>query len=134
MNTQTLSPTETIEEWNRRYPRTGPERSIFTHFPPVAVPCPAWCTDPEGHSYELEAEDGAEMRAHRREFGDTGTAGVDIDQVFDYREGGEQPAGVPTIRVWIGGNAHEETIADPDQARRLAAALVEAADQLELLS
>lgn len=135
MSAQQLSPTETIQEWNRRYPRTGPGQgviSIFNHFPPVAVPCPAWCTDPEGHSYDQEDHDGAEIRTHAREFGDEQVM-VGVGQSFVYRDGGEKPLEAPEVLIWIGGNCHEGRITDPDQARRLAAALVDAADHLEAL-
>lgn len=112
---------------------TAERPNQFRLSPPTAVPCPDWCGDDLGHSYVSERQvDGAEMRSHSRTFGDS-KAGADVMQDVVWWEGQESPDGPACIRVWIGGNSHESDITTPEQARRLAAALMEAADLLEQL-
>lgn len=98
----------------------------------ISAPCPAWCTEPAGHPYDSYlAEDGAPARSHSHGFAATGDTAADLIQCVAWRAGVEQSNGPPVIRVWIGGNCHEEDLTSPTQARRLAIALLEAADMLE---
>ena len=47
--------------------------------PPVAVPCPDWCTKPLGHSYDLVNTDNEECRFHSETVGDED---ADVDALY----------------------------------------------------
>lgn len=78
--------------------------------------CPAWCTLTE---------------QYHRDYG-SGHAGPTFESLSDASVGTWQDEGAKLeLSVWIDGDSCDKRISDPEQARRLARALLAAAEWLE---
>ena len=120
----------------------GPERSDFLmrawesgaflehqeeHLPELAAalpvgPCPAWCGRPDGHPFDYCQTDSLFNRFHVRDCG----AGVSVFQ----HECSDGEWGAPYVDLPDLDLPDVDDIQTPEQARQLAAALMEAADVL----
>lgn len=102
--------------------------------PPTAVPCPDWCTMPDGHGYEVEDEHDHPGRYHtfRPQVDINKNAYADLS-VEAYWVGEGEMHRSPHISVVIGGDAHDHIIESPAEARDLAMTLLVVADKLEAI-
>ena len=113
--------------------------------PPTAVPCPDWCTAGPGHGYECEDAEGFDLRFHSHGVGrvplvnvihrDGATlAIVEILAEAVWRGDAEDLTG-PVVQLAldsVGNSGHADL--DAEQARTLAALLLQAADELDQIS
>lgn len=97
----------------------------------TTLPCPDWCVLPTGHGFHSLTHEGLLMRCH--EGADHSTAGVAIALITDETalsdNGPVDSLTVPTVYVC----SDDTTLGRQDgpSLRRIAAALLDAADELD---
>lgn len=105
--------------------------SSTTTRPPVAVPCPTWCEEPEGHNYCSIDDDGRHVRYHGRLIGNH-SLGVDVQAAGTW-QGDRETTAVPSLYVEFNDASVIEGM-DAATARELIGLLQRGVDELERIS
>lgn len=145
MSDTTTTPDALDEERRVRAARELDRLREVGEWPPrTSVPCPAWCGMPAGHGYDsilplpLQATgDRSVSRSHELELAvvaleDDASASVSVDQFVTAPgdEGPEHVGGPTLLSLWLPMEGQHLTA---EQARKLAAALLEGAAALECI-
>jgi hypothetical protein len=115
---------------------------LIDQLPRAEAPCPPWCAKPEGHPYESETHEGAEVRPHTRTLFESPTVQlyVEAEGVADHNGAPETLAPVLAccrIETRGSGEVYVDDLTASDArelAERLPAALLAAAEWLEAQS
>jgi hypothetical protein len=99
---------------------------IDYHITPTVLPCPDWCTLPDGHGFASVDWTGNLWRQHSRDFGagPGPCAELTMSEVAAGINGPVDPTATPEVGIWVNGADHELT---GPQACALAGWLLQAA-------
>ena len=113
---------------------SSPDASIFELQPPVAVPCPPWCTEPPGHVYEQTRINNSHdmLRIHVHRFDDADDA-VEVTAQGIWSHGAETVETPPVAGILLRGDYAINDLTE-EQARELAGRRLEAADLMHKLA
>jgi hypothetical protein len=94
---------------------------------PTILGCPTWCGLPYGHGFASVDYAGNLMRCHARGFGEgVGSVELTSTEIAAGDDGPIDPTAPLELGIWV-NNPGDNQLTGP-QARRLAAALMQAAD------